>query len=252
MERASLHEQKSSASRRLRLCRRGRGFTRVKLFLDSANLEEAKTAARWGVLAGVTTNPSLIAKEGVALEQRIAELCRVVDGPVNAEVTETDADAMVAQGEALAAIDPRVVIKVPMLPEGLEACHRLAARGHAVNVTLIFSVNQALLAARAGAAYVSPFVGRLDDLGHDGIQLVAEIAEVFQRHRITTQVLAASIRHPLHVQQAALAGADIATLPFAVMRRMFDHPLTAAGQEQFLRDWREASARLDREAPAAP
>ena len=215
----------------------------MRLFLDTANLDEIRTAHSWGVLAGVTTNPTLIAREGVDFHERIREICSIVSGPVSAEVTELDADGMVRQGEALAQLHEQVVIKVPMTVEGLKACHRLAERGHAVNMTLIFSVNQALLAARAGATYVSPFVGRLDDIGHDGIALVAEIVEVFRRHNLATQVLAASLRHPRHVAAAARVGADIGTMPFAVLKQMVEHPMTHIGLERFLDDWRQAGLR---------
>ncbi|HLS89163.1 MAG TPA: fructose-6-phosphate aldolase [Sphingobacteriaceae bacterium] len=212
----------------------------MKIFLDSANLEEIETARSWGVLAGVTTNPTLIARERADLHERIAAIARLVNGPISAEVTSTGAREMVEEGRILAEIADNVVIKVPATPAGLEATAALAAQGVDVNVTLIFSANQALLAARAGAALVSPFVGRLDDINHDGMEVVAQCVQIFDLHNIDTQVLAASIRHPLHVTQAALAGAHVATIPFGVLQRMIQHPLTDSGLERFLRDWREA------------
>src|SRR5690606_26948069 len=179
----------------------------MRLFLDTANLDEIRTAARWGILGGVTTNPTLVAAEGVDLERRIQEICAVVDGPVSAEVIETEVEAAVRQGQALAALHPNVVVKVPVTPDGLAVCSRLASMGIRVNMTLVFSLNQALAAARAGAAYVSPFAGRLDDIGHDGMALVRDVVECFARHGIETEVIAASIRHPRHVAEAARAGA---------------------------------------------
>ena len=215
----------------------------MRLFLDTANLEEIRTAQGWGILSGVTTNPTLVAREGADFHQRIREICQVVSGPVSAEVTAVDAEGMVRQGEELASLHERVVIKVPVTPAGLQACRELVRRGHEVNVTLVFSLGQALLAARAGATYVSPFVGRLDDVGHDGIGLVADIVEMFRQHHIPTQVIAASLRHPRHVVEAARVGAHIGTMPFAVMRQMFEHPLTDIGLKRFLEDWRRFEGR---------
>lgn len=207
-------------------------------FLDTANLEELKKAASWGVLSGVTTNPSLVSKEGnVQFADHIREITGIVDGPVSAEVVSLDTEGMIREGRELAAISPNVVIKIPMTPEGMGAVRALSEEGIAVNVTLIFSPQQALLAAAAGAAYVSPFVGRLDDIGEDGVGLVADIAEMFAMQDISTKVLAASIRHPAHVSQCALAGADVATVPFKVLEKMFHHPLTEKGMEKFLADW---------------
>lgn len=211
----------------------------MKLFLDTANLDEIRTAHRWGVLAGVTTNPSLVAAEGADFERRIVEICEIVDGPVSAEVTETGIVEAVRQGERLAGLHPRVVVKVPTTPDGLTVCHELARRGIRVNMTLIFSLNQALMAARAGAAYVSPFAGRLDDIGHDGMAVVRDIVECFARYGLPTEVIAASIRHPVHVMEAARCGAHIATMPFRVMRQLVEHPLTDIGLERFLSDWRK-------------
>lgn len=212
----------------------------MKIFIDSANMDEIQAAHSWGVVAGVTTNPTLIAREGADLAQRIAQIAELVQGPVSAEVTATDAPGMVEQGVALGQIADNVVIKVPATPQGLTATADLTARGLDVNVTLIFSANQALLAARAGAAFVSPFVGRIDDISGDGMQVVADCVEIFRQHDIDTKVLAASIRHPLHVNEAALVGADIATIPFKVLEQMIEHPLTTTGLERFLRDWEAA------------
>lgn len=214
----------------------------MKLFLDTANLDEILAAVRWGVLSGVTTNPTLIAAAGADFERRIVEICEIVQGPVSAEVTETDVDAVVRQGERLAGLHEHVVVKVPATPEGLIACHELSRRGCRVNVTLVFSLNQGLLAARAGAAFVSPFAGRLDDIGHDGLDVITELVHVFDRYRLPTEVIAASIRHPQHVRAAALSGAHIATMPYKVFRQLIEHPLTDLGQERFLRDWQERFA----------
>jgi len=209
----------------------------MKLFLDTANLDEIRTAARWGILGGVTTNPTLVAAEGVPFARRIQEICELVDGPVSAEVTETEVEAAVRQGRELAGLHSNVVVKVAVTPDGLTVCSRLAAMGIRVNMTLVFSLNQALVAARAGAAYVSPFAGRLDDIGHDGMAVVHDVVDCFYRHGIETEVIAASIRHPQHVAEAARAGAHIATIPFKVMRQLVAHPLTDSGLERFLSDW---------------
>ncbi|MBE3590505.1 MAG: fructose-6-phosphate aldolase [Firmicutes bacterium] len=213
------------------------------LFLDSANLTEIRTALAWGVLAGVTTNPTLVAREGRRdFENFVRELSALVPGPVNAEVTAGDADGMVRQGRELAALGANVVVKLPCTWEGLAACRRLAEAGVPTNVTLVFSVNQGLLAARAGAAYVSPFVGRLDDAGHDGLQLVRDLVRLYNQHGIATKVLAASLRHPRHVTEAALAGAHIGTMPFDTLRQLVRHPLTDAGLERFMADWRQLNS----------
>ncbi|NLM45713.1 MAG: fructose-6-phosphate aldolase [Firmicutes bacterium] len=211
----------------------------MKLFLDTANLAEIEQAVKWGAIDGVTTNPTLVAKEGGNFQERIAAICRLVKGPVSAEVIATKAEDMVKEARELAAIADNVVIKVPMTPDGLQAVAALQAEGIQTNVTLVFSVNQALLAAKAGAAYVSPFVGRLDDIGHDGVQLVADICQVIGYYGYDTEVIAASIRHPLHVAQVAAVGAHIATIPFSVLKQMFNHPLTDIGLERFLNDWRK-------------
>ena len=220
----------------------------MKLFLDTAHLEEIKEIASWGVLDGVTTNPTLVAKEGVDFKTRVIEICKVVDGPVSTEVTTTDPKEMVSQGRDIAKWHPNVVIKCPLTPSGIQACKALSSEGIRVNVTLCFSVNQAILAAKAGATFVSPFVGRLDDINEDGMALIEQIVEVFHIHNLKTQVLAASIRHPLHVTQAALSGADVATIPYKVFKQLIQHPLTDAGQERFLADW--ASMKVVAEAKA--
>lgn len=212
----------------------------MQFFLDSADIEEIRKAAGWGVIDGVTTNPSLVAKSGGRdFHGLIREIASLVEGPVSAEVTSLDPEDMVAEGRALAAVAPDVAVKIPMGRDGMTACSQLTREGIAVNVTLVFSPQQALLAAAAGAAYVSPFVGRLDDIGEDGIGLVGDIAELFDIHNITTEIIAASIRHPRHVAEAALAGADIATVPLAVLEKCFDHPLTESGIKKFLADWEE-------------
>ena len=217
----------------------------MKFFIDTANLEDIKKAYSIGVLAGVTTNPSLVAKEGVKFEDRIAEICQAVPRveSVSAEVTPgaITADEMIAQAEELIKInggDKKVTIKLPMTLAGLEACRYLADKGVKTNVTLIFTVNQALLAARAGATYVSPFLGRLDDISEDGVQLVSKVAELFRVHNLDSQIIAASVRHPDHVTRVALAGAHIATIPYKVIEQISKHPLTDKGMEQFANDWK--------------
>ncbi|MGQ9498076.1 MAG: fructose-6-phosphate aldolase [Desulfotomaculales bacterium] len=214
----------------------------MRLFIDTANVEEIRAAAELGVISGVTTNPTLVAREGREFIEVLKEIVSLVDGPISAEVISTEAPAMVAEAEKLAAVHPNIVIKIPMLPEGIKAVKTLETRGIKTNVTLVFSANQALLAALAGASYVSPFVGRLDDAGHDGIGVVADIVEIFDTYGFDTQVIAASIRHPLHVVAAAQAGAHIATVPYKVLMQMFKHPLTDIGIKRFLEDW----ARLSR------
>lgn len=212
----------------------------MKLFLDTANINEIRQAAACGVLDGVTTNPSLVAKEGRPFKETILEICALVRGPVNAEVMARDANGMVEQGRELAAIHPNVVVKVPMTKEGLEAACRLREEGIPINVTLVFSPAQALLAAKAGATYVSPFLGRLDDISHVGMDLLRDIIAIYRNYDFSTQVLAASLRHPLHVVDAARAGAHVATMPFKVFEQLFKHPLTDRGLDQFLKDWEKA------------
>ena len=213
----------------------------MRFFLDTANLEEIREVAQWGLLDGVTTNPSLIAKEKQNIQAVIREICQIVDGPVSAEVIGTTAPEMIAEGKELAALAENVVVKVPMTLEGLKAVRGLSENDIPTNVTLVFSANQALMAARAGAVFVSPFVGRLDDISEEGIHLVKTITDIFAIHDIGTEVIAASIRHPMHVTQAALAGAHIATVPYKVLLSMFRHPLTDAGIERFLADWKQAN-----------
>lgn len=213
----------------------------MKFFLDSANLGEIREAAELGLIDGVTTNPSLIAKEGgVDFKRHIAAVCEVVAGDVSAEVTSLDTEGMLREGREYARIAPNVVIKCPLTRDGLKATRQLTSEGIKVNVTLCFSAAQAILAAKAGAAYVSPFVGRLDDVGQNGIAVLTEIVEIYRNYEWRTQVLASSIRHPIHVIEAARAGADVATMPFKVLGQLFKHPLTDKGLEQFLSDWRKA------------
>jgi transaldolase len=215
----------------------------VRLFLDTANIEEIKTAYALGVISGVTTNPSLIAREGRDFEQVVREITAIVDGPISAEVIGHEAFVMIQEAIELASIHPNIIIKIPMTAEGLKAVAALAAKGIKTNVTLVFSANQALLAALAGAAYVSPFVGRLDDAGHDGMEVVADIVEIYRNYDFSTQIIAASIRHPLHVIMAARAGADIATVPYQVLRQMLSHPLTDLGIKKFMEDWAKVPGR---------
>ncbi|MBO8127920.1 MAG: fructose-6-phosphate aldolase [Peptococcaceae bacterium] len=211
----------------------------MKLFLDTANVDEIREAASLGVISGVTTNPSLIAKEGRNFTDVVKEITSIVDGPVSAEVISTDAEGMIKEAEELAQIHPNVVIKIPMIGEGLKAVKVLEEKGVRTNVTLVFSANQALLAALAGASFVSPFVGRLDDAGHDGMQVVADIVDIFDFYGYETEVIAASIRHPLHCIQAAQAGAHIATVPYKVLQKMIKHPFTDVGLQRFLDDWKK-------------
>jgi transaldolase len=218
----------------------------MQFFLDTGSLEEIRTAARWGLLDGVTTNPTLVSKEGMDHQTLIREIARITAGPISVETTSERGDEMVAQGREYATWAPNVYVKVPCTPEGIRAASVLAREGIRINVTLVFSTNQAILAAKVGAAFVSPFVGRLDDVGQDGMAVVREIVQVYRTQRYATKVLAASLRHPLHVTQAALAGADIATMPFKVMEQLFKHPLTDVGQERFLADWRKLQAELER------
>jgi len=209
----------------------------MKFFIDTANINEIKEANELGVLAGVTTNPSLVAKEGVDFHERIREICNVVEGPVSAEVISLEADKMIEEGKELAKIAPNVVVKVPMTTEGLKAVKAFSDLGIRTNVTLVFSAVQALLAARAGATYVSPFLGRLDDIGHNGMDLIRQIAEIFAIHGIETEIIAASVRHSVHVTEAALNGSHIATIPANVIASLVKHPLTDQGIEKFLADW---------------
>ncbi|WP_072524388.1 fructose-6-phosphate aldolase [Clostridium sp. Marseille-P3244] len=211
----------------------------MKFFIDTANVDDIRKANDMGVICGVTTNPSLIAKEGRVFEEVIAEIASIVDGPISGEVkaTTTDAEGMIREGREIAKIHPNMVVKIPMTVEGLKAVKVLAAEGIKTNVTLIFTANQALLAARAGATYVSPFLGRLDDISVRGVDLVAEIAEIFAVAGIETEIIAASVRNPIHITDCALAGADIATVPYKVIEQMTHHPLTDAGIKKFQEDY---------------
>ena len=212
----------------------------MKLFLDTANVEHIKEANEMGVICGVTTNPSLIAKEGRDFNEVIKEITEIVDGPISGEVVSEDAEGMIKEGREIAAIQKDMIVKIPMTVEGLKAVKVLAREGIKTNVTLIFSANQALLAANAGATYVSPFLGRVDDISMDGMELVRTIAEIFEVHGINTEIIAASVRHPIHVIEAARAGAHIATVPYALVMQMVKHPLTDAGLEKFKADWAAA------------
>lgn len=211
----------------------------MKIFLDTASVEEIREAADWGVLDGVTTNPSLVSKEGRSFDDILHEIVGIVKGPVSAEVVAEQADDMVEQGVRLAAIAPNITVKIPMTTEGLKAIRRLTEREISVNCTLIFNATQGLLAAKAGATFVSPFVGRLDDIGHDGMELVSQLVTIFDNYALSTEVLAASLRHPLHVVEAALRGADVATIPFKVLEQIVKHPLTDLGNATFTRDWQK-------------
>ena len=210
----------------------------MKFFLDTANLDELREGASYGIVDGVTTNPSLIAKEGNPNSEQIRAICDIVDGDVSAEVVATEADEMIREGRELAGIHPNVVVKCPLIPEGIKATKALSSEGIRVNVTLCFTAAQALLAAKAGAYIISPFIGRLDDISHEGMDLIREIVAIYENYGFPTQVLAASIRGPLHVKEAALAGAHIATLPAKVLDQLFHHPLTDSGLEKFLADYR--------------
>lgn len=209
----------------------------MKFFIDTANIDDIRAANSLGILAGVTTNPSLVAKEGVSFHDRLREITKEVPGSVSAEVIAEDAEGMIEEGKELAAIAPNITVKVPMTLEGLKAVKVFSELNIKTNVTLIFNANQALLAARAGATYVSPFLGRLDDIGQDGMTLISTIAEIFERHNVSTEIIAASIRHPLHVTDAALNGAHIATIPYKVLEQLVKHPLTDQGIQKFLDDW---------------
>ncbi|UOF91618.1 fructose-6-phosphate aldolase [Fodinisporobacter ferrooxydans] len=214
----------------------------MKFFIDTANVDEIRKAHSLGVIAGVTTNPSLVAKEGKDFVETLKEIISIVDGPISAEVISLDSKGMIEEGEKLAQLSPNIVIKVPMTAEGLKATHQFSKNGIRTNVTLIFSANQALLAARAGATYVSPFVGRLDDINQDGIPLIQDISDIFKIHQLETEIITASVRHPIHVTQAALAGAHIATVPYSIIDKMIKHPLTDQGIERFLSDWNNRKA----------
>ncbi len=223
----------------------------MDIYIDTANLDEIKRAASLGVLDGVTTNPSLVAKEGVDFRTRLEEICQVVKGPVSAEVVAIEHDAMIAEAEPLIEIAPNIVIKFPCIEEGLRACKTLADRGVKVNMTLCFQPLQALLAAKAGAFLISPFVGRIDDVGGDGMEVVQQIRQIYDNYSYTTKILTASIRHPQHMVQAAMMGSDVATAPFKVIQQMMKHPLTDVGLKRFIDDWEKAKTLLVKEPAMA-
>jgi len=211
----------------------------VKIFLDTANVDEIREAADWGILDGVTTNPSLVSKEGRSFDDILHEIIRIVSGPISAEVVAERADEMVEEGARLSQVAPNIVIKIPMTAEGLKAIRQLAEKEISTNCTLVFNATQGLLAAKAGATFVSPFLGRLDDIGHDGMELIGQLVTIFDNYAFDTEVLAASIRHPLHVVEAALHGADACTIPFKVLQAIVKHPLTDLGINAFNRDWQK-------------
>ncbi len=213
----------------------------MKFFIDTANIKEIKEAASYGLLDGVTTNPSLVAKEGKNFRELLDEIIKIVDGPISAEVVSTDYDGIMKEAHELAKIHKNIVVKVPLIKEGIKAVKSLSDEGINTNVTLCFSPSQALLAAKAGATYISPFVGRLDDISHDGMALVQQIVQIYENYNFKTQVLVASIRHPLHLVDAALMGAHVATMPFDVIEKLFKHPLTDLGLEKFLSDWKKSN-----------
>jgi transaldolase len=215
----------------------------LKIFLDTANVAEIREAVAMGCVDGVTTNPTLIAREKGKFEDIIREICEIVKGPVSAEVVSTDADGMVEEAKRLAKIHECVVIKIPMIKEGVKALHRLRELGIRTNCTLVFSSNQALIAAKAGATYVSPFIGRLDDAGHIGMDVIREILAIYENYGYDTEVIVASVRHPLHVVESAVAGAHVATIPYAVFEKMFKHPFTDQGLKAFLADWEKVKGR---------
>jgi transaldolase len=211
----------------------------MKFFIDTANIDEIKEAAALGILDGVTTNPSLVSKEGKDFRKLLDEILKIVDGPVSAEVISTDYEGILKEGRDLAKIHKNIVVKVPLIKEGLKAVKTLTSEGIKVNVTLCFSPTQAILAAKAGATYISPFVGRLDDISTSGMDLISQIIQIYRNYNYKTEILVASVRHPLHVVEAALMGADICTVPFDVIKKMFNHPLTDIGLEKFLSDWKK-------------
>lgn len=218
----------------------------MKLFIDTGNLKEIEALVPLGIIDGITTNPSLLAKEGGDYRSLLKQICTIVQGPTSAEVVATEASAMVAEGRDLATIDDHIVVKVPFGREGVRACRQLVAERIKVNVTLVFSPTQALLAAKVGATYVSPFIGRLDDISTEGMALIEQIVDIYENYNFTTEILVASVRHPVHVVQAARLGADICTCPAAVIEAMFRHPLTDIGLERFLKDWEKAQGALKR------
>ncbi|VVB95769.1 putative transaldolase [uncultured archaeon] len=211
----------------------------MKIFIDTANLDEIRKANEWGVIDGVTTNPSLVAKEQRDFKELVREIVSIVDGPISVEVISTDSEGMVEEALDMSNWSENIVVKIPMISEGLKAVKILNKKGVKTNVTLVFSVNQALLAAKAGATYVSPFIGRLDDIGHDGMQIIHDLVQIYKLYDFKTEIIVASIRHPLHVIESAKTGAHVATIPFGVIEKMFKHPLTDIGLEKFLKDWQK-------------
>jgi transaldolase len=220
---------------------KGKG-TGMKIFIDTGNLQEIQKLVPLGIIDGITTNPSLLSKEPGDYRENLKKICQIVQGPTSAEVVETEAEAMIRQGRDLSTIDPHIVVKVPLTRDGIKACKQLSSEGIKVNVTLCFSPAQALLAAKVGATYISPFVGRLDDVGTNGMELIREIVEIYNNYDFTTEILVASCRNPIHVIEAARMGADIATCPPAVIDQLFNHPLTNIGLEKFLKDWEKSQA----------
>ena len=215
----------------------------MKFFIDTANINEIKEAAALGILDGVTTNPSLVSKEGKDFRKLLDEILAIVDGPVSAEVVSTDYDGILNEAHELSKIHKNIVVKVPLIKEGLKAVRTLKSENIKTNVTLCFSASQALLAAKAGATYISPFVGRLDDISHDGMELISQIVQIYKNYNYKTEVLVASVRHPLHLVEAALMGADVCTMPFSVIDKLFNHPLTDIGLEKFLSDWKKSQSK---------
>jgi transaldolase len=217
----------------------------MKFFLDTADVEEIKKGLEWGMVDGITTNPTLIAKQGKPYLGTVQEIARLVPGPVSGEVLATEFDEIMEQGKRLSALAENVVVKVPLIPAGLRAVRALAELGIRTNVTLCFSAAQALLAAKAGAAYISPFIGRLDDVGQEGMDLIGQVVSIYENYDFETEVLVASVRHPVHVVQAAILGADVATLPFKVLEQLYNHPLTDVGLDKFLSDWKKTGKKFD-------
>lgn len=211
----------------------------MQIFLDTANLEEIKEAASWGIISGVTTNPSLVSKEGSSFKELVLEICKIVSGPISAEAVSLEASGIIKEARDISKWHSNIVIKVPLIPEGLKAIKVLSSEGIKTNATLVFSIPQAILAATAGADFVSPFVGRLDDIGSDGMQLIYEMVPILKSYGFKSKIITASIRHPMHVVQAAQAGSDIATIPFKILQQMVKHPLTDRGIERFLEDWKK-------------
>ncbi len=216
----------------------------MKFFIDTANIDQIKDAASLGILDGVTTNPSLISKENKPLNKILKEICEIVDGPVSAEVVATESDTMIKEGKKLAKIHPNIVVKLPTTREGIKACVALVREGIHTNMTLVFSATQALIVAKAGASFVSPFVGRLDDIAQDGMELIRDIVQIYDNYEFGTQVLVASVRHPIHLVQSALMGAHVATIPYEVIGKLLNHPLTDAGLEKFLSDWQKTGQKI--------